>query len=478
MRFDRHTLGLHVGVGPQVEGGVGGQQHRLFQRLDVGALLGGDVDEHGVAAEVLGDEAVLGELRTDLGRIGTFLIDLVDRHHDRHIGGLRVVDRLHRLRHHAVVGGDHQDRDVGGLRAAGTHGGERLVARGVDEGDRPRRAVEIDDDLVGTDVLGDAACLFLTDVGLTDGVQQSGLAVVDVTHHGDHRRTTLQIGLVALVLAVGEVEGLQQFAVLVLGADDLHDVVHLAAEQFERLVTHRLGGRDHLAEIEQCLHQRRRVRVDLLGEVGQRRAAGEPDGLAVAVRQPHAADDRRLHVLVLGAFCPLRLTPASWRTAGTAERACGTAALTGTASAATTGTTAIAACCGRTTTAAAAAGSAGAVVTAAASAGTTRASAGRAAWAATAGCGTWATGTCRTAWRAARGTGRHVAWRGAGTRAAAGSRGTGSWCLRPRNRPVHGLRRGERVVSDARCARCGFGTWRRSARPGTGGRCRGCGCRC
>ena len=48
----------------------------------------------------------------------------------------------------------------------------------------------------------------------------------------------------------------------------------------------------------------------LLGEVGQRRAAGQPDGLAVAVRQPHAADDRRLHVLVFGAFCPLRLAAA------------------------------------------------------------------------------------------------------------------------------------------------------------------------
>ena len=83
----------------------------------------------------------------------------------------------------------------------------------------PLVAVELDGDLVGADVLGDAAGLALADVGLTDGVQQSGLAVVDVTHDGDHRRTDLQIVLVALVLAVGEVEGLQQLAVLVLGAD-------------------------------------------------------------------------------------------------------------------------------------------------------------------------------------------------------------------------------------------------------------------
>ena len=39
----------------------------------------------------------------------------------RHAGRLGVVDRLLRLRHDAVVGGDHDDRDVGHLGAAGTH---------------------------------------------------------------------------------------------------------------------------------------------------------------------------------------------------------------------------------------------------------------------------------------------------------------------------------------------------------------------
>ena len=209
------------------------------------------------------------------------------------------------------------------------------MTRGVDEGDQPLVAVELGGDLVGADVLGDAAGLALADVGLPDGVQQSGLTVVDVTHDGHHRRTDLQVVLAALVLAVGEVEGLQQLAVLVLRADDLDDVVHLAAQQLQGLVADRLGGGDHLAEVEQRLHQRGRVGVDLLGEVAQRRAAGQPDGLAVAVRQPHAADDRRLHVLVLGAFRPLGLAATPRRTAGTAERAGGTAALPGTAAAAT-----------------------------------------------------------------------------------------------------------------------------------------------
>ena len=52
------------------------------------------------------------------------------------LGRLGVVDRLDRLGHHAVVGRHDQHDDVGGLGAAGAHGGERLVARRVDEGDR------------------------------------------------------------------------------------------------------------------------------------------------------------------------------------------------------------------------------------------------------------------------------------------------------------------------------------------------------
>ena len=53
-------------------------------------------------------------------------------------------------------------------------------------------------------------------VGVPDGVEQLGLAVVDVAHHGHHRRPGLQIFLAALVLAELEVERLQQLAVLFL----------------------------------------------------------------------------------------------------------------------------------------------------------------------------------------------------------------------------------------------------------------------
>ncbi len=113
VRLDRDTARLGVGVGTQVERSVRGQQYRLEQLVDVQPALGRDVDEHRLAAVLLGDQAVLGQLLTHLGRVGVLLVDLVDRDHDRHLSGQRVVERLDGLRHHTVVGGDHEHRNVG-----------------------------------------------------------------------------------------------------------------------------------------------------------------------------------------------------------------------------------------------------------------------------------------------------------------------------------------------------------------------------
>ncbi len=107
-----------------------------------------------------------------------------------HVGGLGVVEGLDGLRHHAVVGGHHQDDDVGDLGAPGAHGGERLVAGGVDEGDQLPVVV----DLVGADVLGDAAGLAGHHVGLADAVQEERLAVVDVAHDGHDGRAGAEAG--------------------------------------------------------------------------------------------------------------------------------------------------------------------------------------------------------------------------------------------------------------------------------------------
>ena len=236
VRLDGHPLGLLMRVGPQVKLGVRGQHDRLQQRLDAGTLPGRHVDEQGLAAELLRDQTVLGELGTDPLRVGTLLVHLVHGDHDRHAGRLGVVQRLGGLRLDTVVRGDDQDHQVGGLGAAGPHCGEGLVTRGVDEGDLALLAIHDGVDLVGADVLGNAARFVRRHVGVPDRVEQLGLAVVDVAHDRDDRRPWHQVGLAALVLAELDVERLQQLPVLFLRGDHLDGVVQLGAQQLERLV--------------------------------------------------------------------------------------------------------------------------------------------------------------------------------------------------------------------------------------------------
>jgi hypothetical protein len=100
-----------------------------------------------------------------------------------------VVDRLDRGGHHAVVGGHHEHGHVGELRAAGAQGRKGRVTRGVEEDDRALGR----GDLVGAHFLGNPAGLALGHARADDGVEEGGLAVVDVAHHGDDGRARHQL---------------------------------------------------------------------------------------------------------------------------------------------------------------------------------------------------------------------------------------------------------------------------------------------
>ena len=199
---------------------------------------------------------------------------------------------------------------------------------GVDEGDRALLAVDLGGDLVGADGLGDAAGLPGHHIGLADGVQQLGLAVVDVTHHGHHRRPGREILLATFVLAELDVEALQQLAVLVLRRDDLDVVVQLGSEHLQGVVGDRLGGGDHLAQVEQHLDQRGRVGTDLVGQVGQRGAPGQPDLLSVTGLDPDTTDRRCLHLVELLTPLLLGLATPPGRTTGPTEGTLGAATAT------------------------------------------------------------------------------------------------------------------------------------------------------
>src|SRR5699024_1937669 len=88
-------------------------------------------------------------------------------------------------RHHAVIGSYYQNGDIRGVRAAHTHGCERLVTRRIQEGD----LLIIDGNHISTDMLGDSSGLPVNHMGMPDGIQKRGLAVVYMTHNADYRRS-------------------------------------------------------------------------------------------------------------------------------------------------------------------------------------------------------------------------------------------------------------------------------------------------
>ena len=168
-----------------------GLQLQTFEEIrQTVAGLGGDFEFQGLAAHGLDLDVMLQKLGTHPLRVRIGLVDLVDRHDERHAGRLRVADRLHRLGHDTVISRHHEHDDIRHLGATGAHGGERRVAGGVDEGDH---VTGWRCDLIRADMLRDATGFAGDDGRFADGVEQRGLAVIDMAHDGHDGRTRIEI---------------------------------------------------------------------------------------------------------------------------------------------------------------------------------------------------------------------------------------------------------------------------------------------
>ena len=261
-----------------------------------GPRLGRDRHERHVAAVLLDDDARLGQLGLDPVRVGVRLVDLVEGDDDRHLRRLGVADRLERLGHDAVVGGDHDDRDVGHPRAAGAHGGERLVARRVEEDD----ALAVVVDLARADVLGDAAALAGRDLGRPDRVEQARLAVVDVAHDGHDRGARLRARRVVLLeedflgrLGAGASPSASP-APAVDAADGLGDLVaELARDQRRGVAVDELVDGREDAALDELADDVRGVDGEQLGELLDGDGRGQLDRAALTrIERPGPAMPR------------------------------------------------------------------------------------------------------------------------------------------------------------------------------------------
>src|SRR6516225_1819891 len=141
--------------------------------------------------------------------------------------------------------------------AARAHGGKGRMARGVEERDDPARGLHV----IGADVLRDAARLARRHFGAADVVEERGLAVIDVAHDGDHRRTRLELRF--------RLRALQIRLDLVL-LEDLRRVAHLLDHEHRGVLIDRLIDGCHDAHVHEHLDDLGRLDRHLLRELGDR----------------------------------------------------------------------------------------------------------------------------------------------------------------------------------------------------------------
>ena len=233
--FDDDAFGWSVGVGLEVEK-LSLQKDHFFKLIEIGFFRRRDLDRQDIATHFLNHHFMLQQLVADAVGVGFGFVDFVDGDDDRHLGGLGVVDGFYGLRHDAVVGGDAKDNDIGDRSAAGAHIGKGLVARCVDKGDfGPRRH----SDLVGADVLGNAAGFVGRYVGIAEGVQQRRLAVVHMAHHRNNRRPGNQSRILVLFALEAEFH---------IGFGDAFQLVaEFGDQQFRRVgIDGLVDGRHHV----------------------------------------------------------------------------------------------------------------------------------------------------------------------------------------------------------------------------------------
>ena len=176
-------------------------------------------------------------------RIGIGPVHLVDRDNDRHTGRLGMINCFDRLRHDAVIGGNHQHHDIRRAGAARSHCRESLMAGSVEE----RNLVAArHPDLIGADMLRDATGFTCNDICRPQCIQQRGLAVIDMTHDGDDRGARLKIRIVLVGIAFQ--------ADLDIGfGNTLGRVAKFSHDQLRGLGINRFRDRRHDPDIHQRL---------------------------------------------------------------------------------------------------------------------------------------------------------------------------------------------------------------------------------
>ena len=216
-----------------------------------------------------GDDAVGGKLLIDAIDVDAGQIDLIEGDDDRDVGGAGVADGFLGLRHDAVVAGDDQHGDIGDVGAAGAHFGERFVAGRVHKRNPPAVAL----DLVGANVLSNAAAFAAGDVDADDLIEQRRFAMIDVTEECHDRRAALKFFRIGLRL----IEAGQDFVLKRHRVRDLDLDAQLDRQQLGLFGVERRIDREHLPVRNEHLLDLRHRDANGLAECANRAGQFERD---------------------------------------------------------------------------------------------------------------------------------------------------------------------------------------------------------
>ena len=127
--------------------------------------------------------------------VGSLNVDLVNRYDDGVVGLFSKFECFFSLWLEGIVG-DHEDRNISYISSALCII-EKAWPRRIDKGDLLAFVIN----LVSADVLSDPAGFTFDYIGFADGIEQSGLTVVDVAEDAHHRGTRLKkLGVIVVGL--------------------------------------------------------------------------------------------------------------------------------------------------------------------------------------------------------------------------------------------------------------------------------------
>ena len=191
LAVEKSTLAAQQAELIQLEASLAAQQVELDRRVAAAnaALERAHRANNHLTAVLFRNEPVLHELGLDAVGLDAGLVDLVDRHDDRHLRRLGMVNSFQRLRHNTVIRRHYQNHNVRYFGAAGTHAGKRFVARRIDEDDLIAVLLHV----IRANVLRNTAGFPARHIRRANRVQQRGLTVIHVTHDGDDWGPTRQI---------------------------------------------------------------------------------------------------------------------------------------------------------------------------------------------------------------------------------------------------------------------------------------------